>query len=70
MSSILLIFQIFLSISLCVLILLQSRGTGFARGGGGSTPSFTRRGLEKVVFRLTFILSGLFLIFSILSITL
>lgn len=70
MTTILLVVQIFLSTSLCVLILLQPRGTGFARGMGGSSPSFTRRGLEKVVFKTTFVLSGLFLVISILSITL
>lgn len=70
MNNILIISQIVLSIVLIIFILLQSRGTGFARNFGGSNISFTRRGLEKVVFRLTFIVSALFLVISTLSVIL
>jgi len=45
-------------------ILVQTRGSGFARGG--SHASFARRGLEKLVFRLTFVLVAIFLAVSIL----
>jgi protein translocase SecG subunit len=71
MGNIVLFTQIFLAILLVGLILLQSKGTGFGRtfGGGGGT-NFTRRGLEKVVFRFTFIVSFLFIIVSILQVTL
>ena len=67
MKNILTIAQIIISVSLIVLILMQARGTGLGRTfGGGSGASFSRRGLEKLLFRLTFIVVGLFLIISIL----
>ena len=72
MKTFLFILQIVLSVLLTAAILVQSRGTGFGRsfGGGGSSSSFTRRGLEKVVFKSTFIISILFIIISILSLSL
>jgi protein translocase SecG subunit len=68
MKQILTIIQIIVSVSLIFLILIQAKGTGLGRtfGSGGGT-SFSRRGLEKLIFRLTFILVGLFLIISILQ---
>jgi len=48
-------------------ILIQARGTGFGRG---STASFTRRGLEKLIFRLTFVFAAIFMLVSILQIAL
>jgi len=60
-------FQIALSISLIVLILIQHGGKGMGRGG---VNSFSKRGLEKVVFRSTFIISFLFLVVSILALSL
>lgn len=66
MKSVLLVLQIIVSGLLTAAILVQARGTGFGRsfGGGGS---FTRRGLEKLVFRATFVLVAVFVIFSILQ---
>jgi preprotein translocase subunit SecG len=68
MKQILTIVQIIVSVSLIFLILIQAKGTGLGRtfGGGGGT-SFSRRGLEKLIFRLTFVLVGLFLTISILQ---
>jgi preprotein translocase subunit SecG len=61
------IIQIIISLSLIGLILIQAKGTGFGRTSGmsGGT-SFTRRGLEKLIFKLTFVLAGAFLIFSLI----
>ena len=56
--------QIVASITLIILILMQARGTGFGRTGTGSGASFSRRGLEKMIFRLTFVTVALFLIVS------
>ncbi|HKB88652.1 MAG TPA: preprotein translocase subunit SecG [Patescibacteria group bacterium] len=68
MKQVLTIFQIVVSVALIIVILIQARGTGLGRTfGGGSGTSFSRRGLEKLIFRLTFILVGLFLIVSILQ---
>jgi protein translocase SecG subunit len=67
MKDIFLIGQITVSVVVIVLILLQARGTGFGRSSGGSQSSFSRRGLEKVVFKLTFIMVGIFIAISILQ---
>ena len=64
MESLLLVAQIITGILLTGAILIQTRGTGFGRGS--SHASFTRRGLEKLVFRSTFVLVAIFLIVSIL----
>ncbi len=62
------ITQIIQSISallLIIFVLLQVRGTGFSRSSNSS--SFTRRGVEKLVFKLTFVVAALFLISSAIS---
>ncbi len=66
MFSTLLIAQIVLSIGIVVLILLQAQGSGLgaAWGGGGET-YHTRRGVEKVIFTATIVLTALFTINSI-----
>mgnify|MGYP003613463766 CR=1 FL=1 len=69
MNNILIILQIIISVILTILILMQARGTGFGRGSFGAS-GFTRRGLEKLVFRLTFVMAFLFLTVSTLRIVL
>lgn len=68
MKEVLLVLQMIVSVVLIVLVLLQARGTGLGRtmGMSGGT-SFTRRGLEKLVFRATFVFVGLFLVISVLE---
>jgi protein translocase SecG subunit len=68
MKQLLTITQIVSSVILVFLILIQARGTGFGRSGsfGGGT-SFSRRGLEKLIFRLTFIIAFVFVVISILT---
>ena len=66
MKSVLTIIQIIVALLLMGAILIQAKGTGFGRSWGGST-SFTRRGLEKLIFKATFVLSALFLIISVLQ---
>ena len=62
------IIQIVISLVLIGLILIQARGTGFGRSSGfGGSSSFTRRGLEKLIFRLTFVVAGVFLVVAVLS---
>lgn len=65
--NLLLVLQIIVSISLSALILLQVKGTGFGRVWGGLSTSSTRRGLEGVVFKLTFVLAFIFFVVSILA---
>ena len=56
------IFQIILSIAIIVLILLQQRsaGTTGLLGGGGEGVYQTRRGMEKMAFYATIVLSVVF----------
>lgn len=70
MNQFLTIFQIVISIILIVLILVQARGTGFGRSSGIGGTSFSRRGLEKLVFRMTFVIAFLFVVISILRLVL
>ncbi len=66
MKNIILVIQIIISIFLVVLILIQSKGSGLGRSFGGGT-SFSRRGIEKLLYKLTFITAGLFVLISIIS---
>lgn len=56
------ILQIIVSLVLIVLVLLQERSSGLSGvfGGGGSTPYYTRRGVEKGVFYATIVATVLF----------
>jgi len=68
MRGVLNVIQIVISILLIGLILIQARGTGFGRSNSfGGSSSFSKRGLEKLIFRLTFIVVSLFLIVAIIS---
>jgi len=66
MQNILLTIQVVVALILVFLVLIQTKGTGFGRVWGSPT-SFTRRGLEKLVFRLTFVMSALFILISIIE---
>lgn len=51
------IIQIFVSLALIGLVLIQSKGGGFASGIGNSISFYrSRRGLEKLVFVVTIVL--------------
>jgi protein translocase SecG subunit len=60
----LLVIQVILSLSLVLLILIQPKSSGGLTRSWGSTTSFTRRGLEKLMFRATFVIVALFIIIS------
>ncbi len=63
--------QIVLSIALILAILLQVRGGGLGGIFGQADTVFrTKRGVEKTLFQLTIILVVLFIIISIVSLTL
>ncbi|KKS94706.1 MAG: hypothetical protein UV71_C0020G0006 [Microgenomates group bacterium GW2011_GWC1_43_13] len=69
MKEFLTVAQIASSIALIGLILVQARGTGFGRSSGfGGGTSFSRRGLEKLIFRATFIVALAFVGVSMLTI--
>lgn len=66
MNNVLLVFQIALGLLVSLLVLVQARGNGFARSS--TEASFTRRGLEQLVFRSSFVAATLFIVLSIASI--
>lgn len=62
------IVQIILAVLLTTIIVIQAKGTGLGSGWGGGGEHFhSKRGAEKLLFRLTIALSILFVITSILS---
>lgn len=67
MKSLILIMQILVSWFLMVVILLQARGTGLGRAWGGTGMYYSKRGLEKLLFRVTLVMAGLFLVVSVLG---
>ena len=68
MKNYLTFFQIFISISLIIAILLQTPGGGLGSifGSGGELYR-SKRGVEKIVFYLTIGLTALFLVSSVLN---
>ena len=62
------IIQISVSVVLVALILLQAKGVGLGKAWGGSGEFYkSRRGVEKIIFYITIIMVGLFLVTSIIS---
>ena len=65
MKEALLIINIILSIAIVALILLQGKGAGLGSAwGGGGEMYQTRRGVEKVTMRLTYIFIFIFFALS------
>lgn len=63
------LIQITVAISLVSLILLQAKGTGLGSTFGGQSSTYhSKRGVEKLVFSLTIILTIIFVIISILNV--
>ncbi len=67
----LLIAQAVVSVLLIVTILLQQRGsdtgTGLSVGGDFSGGYYTKRGLEKFLYKASIVLGAVFLLLSILN---
>ena len=62
------IIQIVLAVLLAAAILFQQRGTGLGGVFGGEGNVYrSRRGIEKFLFILTFVLAALFVVTIILS---
>lgn len=69
MQNLIIVFQLFVSVSLITLILLQAKGVGLGRAWGGAGEFYkSRRGVEKFIFQLTILFAALFLIVAILSV--
>lgn len=62
------IIQVIISIALIATILLQQRGSGLSSAfGGGGGVYYQKRGMEKILFKATVVLSALFLIVAFLN---
>ena len=68
MKSFLLILNIVLSVLIIIFILVQGKGAGLGSAWGGGGEMFqTRRGMEKVILRLTTAFIIIFLIVSLIN---
>lgn len=64
----LILVQSLLAVLLILFIILQSRGSGLGGAFGGAGELYTtRRGIEKILFRLTVLTAALFVGISFLS---
>ncbi len=62
------IVQIIIAIALVVSILLQARGAGLGSVFGGTGTVFkTRRGIDKILFRMTVAFTVLFVLVSLIG---
>jgi len=62
------IAQIIIAVAVAASILLQARGTGLSSTFGGESTAYrSRRGLERVLFRLTIILATVFVVISMVG---
>ena len=68
MESALRIVVIIIAVCLIITLLLQANGTGGGLFGGGSFR--TRRGVERLLFRITIVLGVSFVIATILAVRL
>jgi len=60
------IAQLFVSIAVGALILLQARGTGLSSTFGGESTAYrSRRGIERTLFRLTIVFIIVFISISL-----
>jgi preprotein translocase subunit SecG len=62
------IIQMILGVALIIAILLQARGAGLGSVFGGTGTVFkTRRGIDRLLFRITIVFVIAFCVFSILT---
>lgn len=60
------LLQIILGVLLVLVILLQSKGTGLGSTFGGELAMYrTKRGAEQLLFRVTIVLTVLFILASV-----
>ncbi|HEX9269624.1 MAG TPA: preprotein translocase subunit SecG [Candidatus Limnocylindria bacterium] len=65
-ENVLRIAQLFVSIAVGALILLQARGTGLSSTFGGESTAYrSRRGIERTLFRLTIVFIIVFISISL-----
>lgn len=63
------VVQIIVCVLLILVVLTQSKGSGFSGAFGGDTGSIyrTRRGVEKTLFQFTIAIGIVFLVLSIVA---
>ena len=62
------IAQMLIALAVGASILLQARGTGLSSTFGGESTAYrSRRGLERVLFRLTIVLATVFVVISLVG---
>ncbi len=67
----LMIATIIISVALAAVVLIQGQtGSGLGSVFGGSDIYRTRRGIEKTLFNITFMLAGLFFLLALLTVAL
>ncbi len=60
--------QILTAVAVGAAILLQARGTGLSSTFGGESTAYrSRRGLERVLFRLTIVFATVFVLISLIG---
>jgi len=68
MKSFLLILNIVLSVLIIIFILVQGKGAGLGSAWGGGGEMFqTRRGMEKIILRLTIVFIVIFFAVSLIN---
>lgn len=68
MKNAIILIQVVVSSLLIAVILLQAKGTGLGRAWGGGGEFYrSKRGMEKVLFKITIALAVIFLISSLIS---
>lgn len=69
MTTALSIAMILVSVVLIIVVLMQSKGSGFSGAFGGSSSSIyrTRRGLEKTLYQFTIGIAVVFVVIAILA---
>lgn len=67
--NLILIGQMLVSVLLLLAILVQANGTSLGRSFGGMTSYHTKRGAERALFIGTIILGTIFVLLSLLNLT-
>lgn len=65
MRTALTVIQIVAATTLIFLVLIQTKGAGLSKSV--ASVSFARRGLEKIVFKSTFVIASIFILVSIIQ---
>lgn len=68
--SFMMIATLIVAVALIVVVVVQGQASGSLGSmfGGGADIYRTRRGIEKTLFNITFVLAGLFFLFSLITV--